>query len=618
MCGILGLFGNPKSVDINLFKKALDKIAHRGPDAHGVYQNEDIIFGHRRLSIIDLSPLGNQPMVDEETNNVIIFNGEIYNYKSIRDFLTSKGIRFNSSSDTEVLLKAYRYFGVEVLSKLRGMFSFCIYDADKKSLFFARDRFGKKPFYYAFIKENFLFSSEIKALLPFFDKKPLPDKNGVADYFRYLAPSYGKTIYEGIYKLPPSCFGILDKNGLLIKEYYNPLEYASKSHQNEGQVLKDIEDKLIESVELRLVGDVEVASLLSGGLDSSFVSALYSKIAKDKFNRNINTFSIGYDEYEHYSELSWALKVSNFIGSNHHPITISSKDFIDKIDEVVYFLDEPINDPATLPTYVISSYIKENGIKVALSGEGSDELFFGYDMYYKYLAYDELSKSLKKESKELLLESINFQENMSKYQEFLRRALKDEVVFRTIGECFTELELKKFLRFSYENNQIELFSKRFEPFKHHHQSLWYYFVDMYMWIGEVLMMKVDKMAMAHSVELRAPMLDHELHQLVLNVDPTLRISNQNKHLLKKIAIKYLPEEIVYRRKKGFSYPFIEWFYKEKKDFLKDWLNVNKEHGFFDEVFLRFLYENGNSKAYKHHVWAVEIFNRWFKQNYLSN
>ena len=615
MCGILGLFGNPKSIDINLFKRALDKITHRGPDAHGIYQNEDIIFGHRRLSIIDLSPLGNQPMVDEDTNNVIIFNGEIYNFKDIRDFLASKGIRFYSNSDTEALLKAYRYFDVEVLHKLRGMFSFCIYDFNQKRLFFARDRFGKKPFYYTFIKGNFLFSSEIKALLPFFDKKPLPDKNAMADYFRYLAPSYGKTMYEGIYKLPPSCFGILDKNGLLIKEYYNPLEYASKSYQNEDQVLKDIEEKLIESVELRLVGDVEVASLLSGGLDSSFVSALYSKIAKEKFGRHINTFSIGYDEYEHYSELSWALKVSKFIDSNHHPITINSKTFIETIDEVVYFLDEPINDPATVPTYIISSFIKENGIKVALSGEGSDELFFGYDLYYKYLNYEAI-KSLKKESKELILESLD--KNPSKPTEFLIRALKDEIVFRTIGECFTDFELQRFLRFSYENSQLELFSQKFEPFKHHHISFWYYFVDMYMWIGEVLMMKVDKMAMAHSVELRAPMLDHKLHELILNVDPNLRISNQNKHLLKKIATKYLPEEIVYRRKKGFSYPFIEWFYKEKKDFLKDWLLINKEHGFFEEDFLRFLYENGNSKAYKHHVWAVEIFNRWFRQNYLSN
>jgi len=622
MCGILGLFGNPASIDTNLFKKALDKIAHRGPDAHGIYQNEYIIFGHRRLSIIDLSPLGNQPMVDEETNNVIVFNGEIYNYKSIRDFLISKGINFNSSSDTEVLLKAYRYFGVEVLSKLRGMFSFCIYDADKKSLFFARDRFGKKPFYYAFIKDNFLFSSEIKALLEFFDKTPLPDKDSMADYFRYLAPSYGKTMYEGIYKLPPSCFGILDKNGLSIKEYYNPLDYLSKSYQNEDQILKDIENKLIESIELRLVGDVEVASLLSGGLDSSFVSALYSKIAKETFGKNINTFSIGYSEYEHYSELDWALKVSKFIGSNHHPISINSKDFIEKIDEVVYFLDEPINDPATLPTYVISSYIKQNGIKVALSGEGSDEIFFGYDLYYKYLNYEDISKSLKKPHKELILESLSDKDlgvaYLSKASELLKRALEDEIIFRTIGECFTNDELKRFLRFSYESDDIELFSKRFEPFSHHHISIWYYFVDMYMWIGEVLMMKVDKMAMAHSVELRAPMLDHELHQLVLNVDPSLRISNQNKHLLKKIAIKYLPEEIVYRRKKGFSYPFIEWFYKEKKNFLEDWLKINKEHGFFDEGFLRFLYENGNSKAYKHHVWAVEIFNRWFKRTYLSN
>ncbi len=616
MCGILGAvkYSN-KPIDISLFQKALDKIAHRGPDAYGIYQNEDIIFGHRRLSIIDLSSLGNQPMIDEEAQNVIVFNGEIYNFKSIRDFLISRGIRFTSHSDTEVLLKAYRYFGIEILDKLRGMFSFSIYDAKNKSLFFARDRFGKKPFYYTFIGGNFLFSSEIKALLTFFDKKPLPDKEAMANYFRYLAP-YGKTIYEGIYKLPPSCFGILDKNGLFIKEYYNPLNHISKSYKNEEKILKDIEEKLIESIELRLVGDVEVASLLSGGIDSSFVSALYSKIAKEKFNRRINTFSIGYDEHEQYSELPWALKVSQFIDSNHHPIIINSKDFIEKIDEVVYFLDEPINDPATVPTYVISSFIKQNGIKVALSGEGSDELFFGYDMYYKYLQYEDINKSLKKESKELILEALD--KNTAKSKEFIRRALKDEVIFRSIGECFTDDELQRFLSFSYETNQVEVFLNRFEPFKHHHISIWYYFLDMYMWIGEVLMMKVDKMGMAHSIELRAPMLDHELHELILNIDPSLRISNENKHLLKKIATKYLPEEIVYRRKKGFSYPFIEWLYKEKKDMLQYWFSINKEHGFFKEEFLRFLYENGNSKAYKHHVWAVEIFSRWFEQNYLSN
>jgi len=207
---------------------------------------------------------------------------------------------------------------------------------------------------------------------------------------------------------------------------------------------------------------VEVASLLSGGLDSSFVSALYSKIAKETFGKNINTFSIGYNEYEHYSELDWALKVSKFIGSSHHPISINSKDFIEKIDEVVYFLDEPINDPATLPTYVISSYIKQNGIKVALSGEGSDELFFGYDLYYKYLNYEDISKILKKPHKELILESLS--DKNSKASELLKRALKDEIIFRTIGERFTNDELKRFLRFSYESDNIELFSKRFEPF----------------------------------------------------------------------------------------------------------------------------------------------------------
>ncbi len=608
MCGILGAFGDVDKID-SIFLKALNKLSHRGPDAKDIYRTNDIILGHARLSIIDLSDGANQPMIDESTKNIIVFNGEIYNFQEIRDFLLSKGIKFKTKSDTEVLLKGYAYFGIDILHKLRGMFAFCIYDNAKKSLFFARDRFGKKPFYYTFYKNVFIFGSEIKALLTFFDKTPNPDKDAIPDYFRYLAPSFDKTIYEGIKKLPASCFGLLDRIGLNIKRYYNPLDYISKSYENENSILKDVEERLTESIRLRLVSDVEVASLLSGGLDSSFVSAVYSKISKNP----INTFSIGYDEHEVYDELSWAEKVAYHINSKHHPIVINSKDFMNSLNDVVYHLDEPINDPATVPTYILSSYIHKSGIKVALSGEGSDELFFGYDLYYKYLAFEDI-KSLKPGTKEHMLNFLNTVQN-SKDKELIRRALKDDIVFRTIGECFNDGELKNFLNFEYNSNPIYKFWESFEDFKHHHVSIWYYYLDMYMWLSEVLMMKIDKMSMAHSLELRAPMLDHTLHELVLNISPHVRISDQNKHILKKIAVKYLPQEIVYRRKKGFSYPFIEWLYKENKDMLNTWLDMNYQHGFFKEEFLRFLYERGNSKAYKHHVWAVEIFNRWFKNTY---
>ncbi len=606
MCGILGIIGEHASLYKDIFLKALKKISHRGPDADGLYEDKNIILGHRRLSIIDLSEKGNQPMVDD--NLIIVFNGEIYNYQEIRDFLISRGISFNSHTDTEVILKGYRYFGIEILNKLRGMFAFAIYDKKTNELFIARDRFGKKPFYYTFYKNMFIFSSEIKALIEFFDKKPFVDEEALVDYLRYLAPQVDKTMYRDIKKLPASCFGFLKDNKLKIERYYNPLDYINKEYQEEDKIIIDIERKLIESVELRLVSDVEVASLLSGGIDSSFVSAIYAKISQ----KPINTFSIGYDEYKEYSELPYAKMVADYIKSKHHEIVISSKDFTNTIDEIVYYLDEPINDPATLPTYLIAKEIHKHDIKVALSGEGSDELFFGYDIYFKYLAFEDI-ESLKPNLRHYLKEYILKHEDYTKDKELLLRATSNDVVFRSFGECFNDSTLKELTSLeSYDS--IEHFKNLYKFYNHNHISIWYYFVDIYMWIAEVLMMKIDKMSMAHSVELRAPMLDHKLHEYVLNIHHDIRISNTNKNLLKKIAIKYLPQEIVYRRKKGFSYPFIEWLYKEKKDLLKYWLKINKEHGFFKEKFLGFLYENG--KPFKQHIWGIEIFNRWFEKEYL--
>lgn len=607
MCGILGILSHNKLPFKDIFPKALNKISHRGPDAFGIYEDEYSILGHTRLSIIDLSQNGNQPMISQ--NHIIVFNGEIYNFKEIRDFLISKGIKFYSHTDTEVILEGYKYFGVDILNKLRGMFAFAIYDKVKKELFFARDRFGKKPFYYTFYKGAFIFSSEIKAIIDFFDKIPPPDKEAFVDYLRYLAPQVDKTMYENIKKLPASCYGILKGKALYVKRYYNILDYANKNLTDEKEILKGLEQLLIESIKLRLVSDVEVASLLSGGIDSSFVSAVYSKIRRQP----IHTFSIGYDEHTEYSELHYAKMVAHHINSKHHEVVISSKDFINAIDEIVYYLDEPINDPATLPTYMISKEIKNSGIKVALSGEGSDELFFGYDMYYKYLAFEDI-KNLKPTSKEFLKDYIDKKDDFTKDRELILRALKDQVIFRTFGECFNDSQLFKLLTFSFEDS-IEHFKNLYAPYNHH-ISMWYYFVDVYMWIAEVLMMKIDKMSMANSVELRAPMLDNKLHEFVLNINPNIRISNTNKYLLKKIATKYLPKEIVNRRKKGFSYPFIEWFYKEKKDILESWLEINYQHNFFNEEFLKFLYEEGKYKRFKQHIWGIEMFNRWFKKTYL--
>ncbi len=609
MCGILGIVGECIAEFKHRFSSALDKLSHRGPDDEGIFEYKSVLLGHKRLSIIDLSKNGKQPMVDDDY--AIVFNGEIYNYRDIREFLISRGVSFYSNSDTEVLLKGYKQFGVDLLQKLRGMFAFAIYDKKNNELFLARDRFGKKPLYYTFYKGVFIFASEIKAILSFFETMPDLDKESVTNYFRYLTPSLDKTIYQGIYQLPASCFGILKANKLKVSRYYNPIDNISKEYTNEKEILDKIEQKLIEAVELRLVGDVEVASYLSGGIDSSLVSSIYSRISK----KQIHTFSIGYDEYPEYSELEYAKITAEYIGSKHHEVIISSKDFINAIDEILYYLDEPFGDPAALPTYLLSKEVNKNGIKAALSGEGSDEIFFGYDMYYTYLAFEEL-KSLKPKNKEIILSYFYKKSDLRKSTELIRRALQNESVFRTSGECFTDLELEKLLNFEVQGDRVlRVLEDLYKPYSHNHVSIWYYFLDMYVWMN-VLMTKIDRMSMAHSVELRAPMLDHELHELVLQVNPELRISNENKYLLKKIAVKYLPEEIIKRKKMGFSYPLIEWLRREKGNMLEDWLYINSHHQLFREDFLKFLYEYQDIHRYKQHIWLVELFNRWFKKTYM--
>ena len=368
MCGILGC-----NYQTNNFTKALDLLTHRGPDFKKFIKIDDIFLGHTRLAIIDLDDEANQPM--EFDDIVLVFNGEIYNYKEL---IKTENLKVKTKSDSEVIIRLYQKFGFEFLNKLNGMFAFCIYDKKKNLFFCARDRFGKKPFFYFFKENKFIFASEIKAILKILDFTPNINYEAFMQYLRFLAPLFDNTIYENIKKLPAGHYLIFDGK-LKIKKWYDISFNNLKIEKNKA--LKTIENLLIDSVKLRLNSDVEVATFLSGGVDSSLVSAIYAKFKK------INTFSIGYDEYLHYSETDYAKKVAKHINSNHHELIISKKKYLKNIENVLNAVDEPFGDSATIPTLVLSKFISSQGIKVALSGEGSDELFLGYDNYFKMIDF---------------------------------------------------------------------------------------------------------------------------------------------------------------------------------------------------------------------------------------
>lgn len=583
MCGIVG--SNFKS---DLFKDATLLINHRGPDFRGYYEYENNQFGHTRLSIIDLDSEANQPMVFDDI--VITFNGEIYNYKEL---IREENLTCLTKSDTEVIIRLYLKFGNNFLNKLQGMFSFCIYDKKINKFFCARDRFGKKPFYYYFKDGQFVYSSEIKAIIKILGKIPELNKEALSEYLSFLTPINNNTFYKNIKKLEAGTLLTVHKNLMEIKKYYS-LDNIKTKHFNETEILTSVENILVESVKSRLVGDVEVATLLSGGLDSSFISALYAQESSNK----INTFCIGYDEHLHYSELSYAKIVAKHINSNHHELIISKNDFIETIDKMLDHTDEPFADTASIPTYLLSKYIHKKDIKVALSGEGSDESFLGYDNYFKMLEfYNQESKQEKF--------------NLTKEWEYNNRAFENKIIYQTCGETFTERQKEKLFNTHEINNHLKEYISSYPPVK------WLTYIDFRIWIAEVLMTKIDRMSMAHSLELRAPFLDYRLVEYLLQVDEKIKCGNTNKYLLKKIALKYLPSEIVNRQKKGFSSPFIEWLHDEFKDeILETILRVNKHLDIFNEDFIKFLYNESKEKKFKQHIWNIFIFARWFEKVYL--
>ena len=589
MCAIFGIVGE---VDYKKAKYALSLMNHRGPDFSSFIAKEDFFIGHNRLSVIDLSDTANQPMVRDDV--ILSFNGEIYNYKELQKL----PYPFKTKSDTETILAAFKVYGLEFIHHLRGMFAIAI--KTKDSLYLFRDRFGKKPLFYYKDEKRFIFASEIKAILPFVKKEP--NFKTLSCYLSFGASISPDTFYKNIYKLPAGSFLKYKDNKIEVKKYYDFLKEPVIFDEEEA--IEKIEDVVKKSVELRLIADVEIASLLSGGVDSSLVSAIASK------KRKIKTFSIGYKEYEKYSELKYSKTVAKHIGSEHYEVKIDKNDFLNEITKVFFSLDEPLGDPAAVPLSILLKEVRKLGLKVVLSGEGGDELFMGYRQYFEFLDIEK-AKDLK--YKNWLKNYFRSNFSLNKEWEWYKRVFEDTPLFRTTGEIFTDLQKNIFLKQNIKDNDslgcIEPYLAFYDcslPLR------WYSYIDIKVHLGELFFTKLDRSSMINSVEARTPLIDQELVELSFKIDPNLKIKDQeSKYLLKKVALKYLPKEIVYRKKKGFSYPFMEWLIESKEiDKIK---SINEKTGIFKTKEIDFLLSKIKRGKFRQHGWLIYAFSRWIEK-----
>ena len=596
MCGILGT-----NFISNKFDKSLELLNNRGPDFQKFIKIDNKQFGHTRLAIIDLDEEANQPMVFDDI--LLVFNGEIYNYKEL---ILSEELECKTKSDSEVLIRLYQKYGFDFLNKLNGMFSFCIFDIKKELYFCARDRYGKKPFFYYFKDNKFIFSSSIKSILNLLDYKPNLNKVALSKYMQYFVSFGEDTFYQDIYKLEAATLLIYEPNKplqLQKKKYYKINTY--KAIKDEKQSLNDIEELLFKSVEYRLNSDVEVASLLSGGIDSSLISALYTKISGKK----INTFSVGYDEYKNYCELDFAQITATHINSNHNPVVINQKEYINHFEQTLDMLEEPHGDSAAIPLNILTKEIHKVGIKTVLSGEGSDEIFLGYDNYAKFLKYYEFEKSLSNEQNLFLNDIIGALQNNTKESEYLRRIVKKQNLYNSFGEIYTDIQRKRLFK------KVPTFKS--ETAKQDPVD-WMSYIDLKIWLGEALLSKVDRISMGNSLEVRTPFLDFNLVNYMFSVESSIKVGDTNKYLLKKIASKYIPDVIINRTKKGFNSPFNEWLNKEYKDKVLDVIvEVNNSTNLFNYEYILHIYELSKSNKFKQHLYSLFVFSLWYKKEFLS-
>ncbi|WP_434580805.1 asparagine synthase (glutamine-hydrolyzing) [Sulfurimonas sp. NW15] len=599
MCAVFGIIGEYNE---NQAKSALSLLVHRGPDYCGIVQKKNLFFAHQRLSIVDGHHRSHQP---RRYNNILLsFNGEIYNFKELKRELD---FDFQTHSDSEVIIAAYLKWGVDFVQHLRGMFAIALMDDDTLYLF--RDRLGKKPLFYM-QGESFVFASEIKALKPFLSTCKL-NNDALLSYLSFLAPTPPHTFYEGIQKLSAGEYLTCKEGRVTCKRYFDLLDVTPNIITNKHEALRVLGEELEYSIHLRLDCDVPMASLLSGGIDS----ATLNYFAKQN-NTHLQTYTLGYKEFAKYDERKNAKASAEFLGLDNIQVEIDEDDFIRASDKVLDTLDEPLNDPAAVPLYLLFERIQKDGYKVVLSGEGADELFLGYRQYFEYL---DIENAAGLAHKNWLKKYFRANFSMNREWEWYKRIFDDSLLFRTSGEKFTDLQKNQLLRRNVKDNEslkyLQSYRERFEASAHSDESIWYSYIDLNIFQAEHFLTKLDRVSMAHSIESRTPFLDHKLASLIFGIDPKLRYEDGiTKSLLKQIMTDKLPDKILTRKKKGFSNPYMEYLISSKKiDLIQE---VNVQTGMFHKKKLDEYINTASRGSFKQHVWGLYVLSYWIKKNLL--
>ncbi|MDD6056696.1 MAG: asparagine synthase (glutamine-hydrolyzing) [Clostridiales bacterium] len=599
MCGFTGFIGSVDDKE-KVLQNMMNTIVHRGPDSSGMFVDEDAALGFRRLSIIDLSAAGDQPLHSEHHTKILVFNGEIYNYKELREELIAAGHKFRTKTDSEVLLHGYEEWREQLVAHLRGMYAFVIWDREQKRLFGARDMFGIKPFYYAQMNGSFFFGSEIKSFLehPKFEKKLREE--ALATYLCFQFVPTNETFFRGVYCLQPGHYFTYENGRLELTRYYEP-DFKGDTKLSFEEAADAIEQAMQESVQAHKVSDVEIGSYLSSGVDSSYVAYL---------GQVDHTFTVGFREQE-YSEIQDAVCFAKSVDMENDNKIITPEEYWDVLSDIMYYMDEPLADPAAVALYFLSQEASKR-VKVVLSGEGSDELFGGYNIYcepLEYTGFDRIPMCIRR-----LLGKFaeNCMPHSAKGRGFLMRHGKT-LEERYIGNAyiFTEKEAAKILKKGYQANCMEVTAPLYERVKDKDPVTKMQYLDMHIWMVHDILMKGDKMGMANSLEVRVPFLDKHVMALAETLPVKYRIdAPRTKIALRAAADRVIQKRTAEKKKLGFPIPLRLWL-KEDAYYsrVKDMFETKEAEEFFDTDYLmRLLEDHKSGKAdNSRQVWVVYVF-----------
>jgi len=616
MCGICGIVTteNKERISGSLIGAMCDVITHRGPDEEGIFIDGGVALGMRRLKIIDLST-GSQPIFNEDRSVAVVFNGEIYNFIELQEYLLKKGHKFYTKTDTEVIVHLYEDYGEDFLRYLNGMFGIALWDKNLEKLILARDRMGEKPLYYTHIGKSLIFGSELKSILCYPKLVKRIEKQAVYHYFTFNYIPSPLTIYKNVYKLFPGEYLIYKGNFVSKKKYWD-VRFNEIPCSLENEIEERLLHELTKSVKMRLISDVPIGAFLSGGIDSSIIVALMSCIN----NKPVKTFSIGLEDDKN-SELPFARAIADKYGTEHYEL-IAKPDALNLIDRIVWHFDEPFGDSSAIPTFLVSQLTRKF-VTVAISGDGGDELFGGYTRYQRIRDRSNMWNKPLMLFKPFLKYFGDIMPYGFKGKAFLQGLKYDDYSFFAIGtneEFKNHLFADSFLLQVNDISSVDI-AKRFlledQPLLNKCM-----FFDMKVYLPDDILTKVDRMGMANSLEIRPPFLDHNLVEFAFSIKPELKVNEKGtKYILKKTFKNYLPQITMVRHKSGFSIPLEEWYRKELKPFIMDILSKKriKEMGMFNNRFISKLITQHMSgkRNHKRLLWMILMFQLWYESWFIK-